>query len=405
MADVYDYIDSNGVIVPDTGDILAEVQNEYKITFGTDLNVNPQTPQGMLITSEALARVAVANNNATLANQINPNLAGGVFLDAILALSGIFRAVATPSTVLCTLTGVAGTSIPSGSQASETVNGAIFQLTTTTVIPPGGTISNVEFQSAVDGAIPASASTLTTIVSDVLGWETITNPADAVLGQATESDVAARNRRQVMLGLQGQSTAEAIISGLLSVEGVLSLSFRENVAATTQTIDGVVMVSHSIYACVDGGLDLPIAEMLTQKKSAGAAYNNGASMIPVSQPVVAPFSGQTIDVLFDRPDIIQILVRAHVSANTSVQNPISSTITAITDYANGNISGIQGLTVGQSVSPFELAGAVTGENPGIYVQKMEISLASSVSYVTVEIPMTLWQKAVIEASAITVIIV
>lgn len=56
--------------------------------FGQDLDISPETPQGVLITMETENRDAIVRNNAELANQINPDLAGGVFLDAIWALMG-----------------------------------------------------------------------------------------------------------------------------------------------------------------------------------------------------------------------------------------------------------------------------------------------------------------------------
>src|ERR1700748_2899361 len=108
---LYNFIIESGVIVPDTSELLSEVQQEYKDVFGEDLNVNPETPQGILINAEALSRGSVADNNAALANQINPNIAGGVFLDAICALTGLIRTPDTASTVLAQVTGVAGTTI------------------------------------------------------------------------------------------------------------------------------------------------------------------------------------------------------------------------------------------------------------------------------------------------------
>src|ERR1700710_494692 len=95
----YEYLTQNGVIVADTAALLADTQGEYQSVFGADLIVTPDTPQGVLIAAETLARTEVVNNNAALANQINPNIAGGVFLDAIMALTGMQRAVATQTVV------------------------------------------------------------------------------------------------------------------------------------------------------------------------------------------------------------------------------------------------------------------------------------------------------------------
>ena len=91
MADPYVYTVSTGTITVDASVIQAQVIAEYQGLFGADLIVTPDTPQGMLITAETLARTAAAENNAAIANQINPMLAGGVYLDALLALTGTFR--------------------------------------------------------------------------------------------------------------------------------------------------------------------------------------------------------------------------------------------------------------------------------------------------------------------------
>lgn len=404
MADVYNYITSTGTITTSTDVIQTDVQDEFLNALGLDLNLNPNTPQGLLITGETLSRIAVADNNAALANQINPNLAGGVFLDAILALTGVQRSPSTPSTVLCTITGVEGTLIPAGSQASETGSGNqnIFETVNAVTIPVGSILSNVAFQSVVDGPISAAANTLTKIVSNILGWETVTNPLAATLGVLTQSDTAARTLRQLTLASQGSSLAQAITAALYEVPGVTSLTFRENVANTTQVIDGITMVAHSLYACVNGGTNTAVAEAITAKKSGGCNYNNGASAFPLSVALTEPFSGQLLTVLFDRPDIINVQVQATVSAATSVQNPTTAVTDSIQAYAAGQIAGEPGLVVGASVSCFELAGAVTMQTPGIFVHNMQTKTGVG-SYSNAEIPVALWQIAVVDS--ITVIIV
>lgn len=402
MADVYDYITVTGVIVPDTSVIMQDVIDEFLQTFGQDLVTTPNTPQGVLIVSETAARSAVADNNAALANQINPNVAGGVFLDAILALTGAERSPATPSTVTADLTGIAGTIIPQGSQAADSVYGNVFQ-TTEQVTLEGTGSATVVMTSIEDGPIVAGASTLTVIKSDILGWETVTNPDAAVLGTVTQSDEQARFERRVTLFAQGASTAGAIISALYLVENVSSLYFLENVQATTQVISGVTMVAHSIYVCINGGLDLDVANAMQSKKSAGAAYNNGASMTPISQDVTVPFSNQVITVLFDRPDIIEIGVSVSVIVTQPVQDPVTTVQQAILNWAAGLVDGQDGLLVGSNVSPWEIGGAITTQYPGIYVQNLQIKNITALgSYQYTEITITPWQLAVIEQSAIVV---
>lgn len=402
---IYDYITEKGVIIPDAGEIQTEVENEYKATFGQDLVVTPNTPQGLLIASETQARIAVASNNAALANQINPNVAGGIFLDAILALTGSFRTPATHTRVTATIQGVEGTIIPAGSLASETGTGDNNQFETLEIvtIPAGGSISDVVFQSVETGPIPCATGTLSVIVSDVLGWETLSASTAPDLGEVTQSDIAARTERLNTLASQGVSLAEAITSALFNVEGVTSLTFLENIASTTQVIDGVTMVSHSIYTCVNGGTNTDVANALVATKSAGAGYNNGPG-VNQSVVVVVPFSGQNMTVLFDRPNVIQVYVRVTVTIIIPLQDPSNAIKTAITDYMAGNINNIQGVGVGDTVSPFELAGAITTVYPGVFVNLLEISLLPSSGFGSVELTFDKWELPSIPSGNISVTI-
>ncbi len=400
MAGPYEYIQQTGVVVADTPALLADVQGEYQSLFGADLIVTPDTPQGVLIAAETLARTAVARNNAALANQINPNVAGGVFLDAILALTGMQRTVATPTVVPnVALSGVAGTVIAAGTLAA-TAAGDQFLSVSTVTLGSGGT-ATVNFQSAAAGPVPCGEGALTTIVSSVLGWESVTNATAGKLGATTQSDQAARALRQNTLAFQGVSLAEAITSALYATEGVTSLTFQENVSASTQTINGISMVAHSVYACVAGGTDTDVAAALLENKSSGCAWNGGASV-----SVVEPASGQTYSVSFDRPTQVGILIRV-----TSPNGNSANVIQSILDYANGLIeitgmngvvSSVPGFVVGADVSPFEIAAAIVSENPGTYVSKVEVSLTSPVAYSTDTLAIGVNQQAFTEASYITV---
>ena len=318
--------------------------------------------------------MALIDNNAALANQINPLVAGGVFLDALMSLTGGYRLPATASTVLCTITGVSGTNIPSGSQISNGSQGILFQLVNDVTIPSGGTLVNIPFSSVIIGPVVANAGTLTTIVSGVLGWETVTNPDDSILGSFEQSDTSARALRQNTLGAQGTGTAQAIIAALSLTPGVTSLTFQENVSASPQTINNVYMVPHSLYVCVAGiATNLAVATTLTNVKDAGCAYNNGPGF-EVSQPVVNQYSGQSINVLFDTPAFMYVSVVVTVHAFTSVQNIQSAVQNAVLQYSLGMIPNEPGFVVGGSVSPFQIAGAINYFVPGLFVQEVQVSI-------------------------------
>lgn len=388
----YTYINSSGLVVADTSAIQSEVQQEYKDTFGEDLIVTSDTPQGVLIDGETLSRADVVQNNAALANQINPNIAGGIFLDAIGALSGIDRIESTRTTVTAQLTGVPLTLIPAFSRA-RTSAGDLFESVSGIVLDSSGD-GEVEFRSIEYGEISCLAGELNTIVSGILGWETVTNDSDATLGKEEQSDEGYRAYRRNTLAFQAVSLSEAITSALYATEGVLSLSYRENPESTTETIDGVSMDPHSIFACVDGGTDLDVATAILENKSQGSPMM-GDQVVPV----VDPASGQTYNVKFYRPTEIDILIRATVKYGTS-----ADVKSAILEYVNGEIDGEDGFVVGADVSPFELAGAINNNFPSIYVKKVEISLTGTVSYSTDEIEIGVLEKASTEEGYITVVV-
>lgn len=392
----YTYIDSTGVIVADTSTILATVQNEFISAFGSGLIVTPDTPQGVLITGETTSRSSVIKNNAALANQINPNLAAGVFLDAICALTGLQRIAATASTLTATLSGVAGTIIPEGTRARTPI-GDIFLTTGAVVIGGGGTIT-ANFESQILGPVACEIGQLSQIVDGILGWETVTNSNAATLGNSIQSDQSLRALRKVTLAGQGVALPEAIISGLYKVPNVLSLTFQENVEATTQVINGITMVAHSVYACVDGGTDTDVATSLLANKSLGAGWNGSTEI-----DIVEPYSGQTYTVKFDRPTGIPINVRATVTNTDLLIDATTAVKSAILAYAAGTIEGEPGLVVGQDVSAFELAGAINIQYPSIFVSNLEISDDGGYVYQNAAIVIGVNEIATISSANITVI--
>jgi len=377
MANVYDYITEDGVIVPDAGVIREEVTDEYLDEFGSDLVVDSTTPtaQAILINAETSARIAVADNNAQLANQINPNQAGGVFLDALMALLGSYSIAGYPTTVLnVVVTGAPGAVIEIGSQVQNTQNNAIFYNTEQLIIPDSGTITNAIFKCTENGPISCNVGALTQILSNYDAWETVTNPQAGTPGQLSLSDAQKKNLRKQTVAANSSGSAKALISGLLLIPGVTSLKLIENYYSTTMVIQGVTMVKNSLYACVAGSAtNQEIGEGLTSIKNFGCAYNNGYG-IQESVVITDPYSLQPITVLFDRPSQITINVRITIGTYATVVDVIDNVKQAVVSYANGEMPNQPGFVVGASVSPYEIAGAVMYFVQGVFVKQVEVAV-------------------------------
>ncbi|UEK60874.1 baseplate J/gp47 family protein [Providencia rettgeri] len=364
MAD-YQYITSQGVIVPDTSTLRDDVENEFKSVFGQQLDVNPETPQGALITMEVENRDAVVRNNAELANQINSDLAGGIFLDAIWALMGGQRFDATHSFLSqVKFTGIAETIIPKGSQAA-TLNGDLFETTKTLIIGKDGSVTG-DMRAIETGTVECGVGQLNKVASSVLGWETVHNPSNAVLGRDAESDLQSRRRRKQTLAKNTVSVGEAITSALYELEGVRSLSYRENYTDQPMMFDGITLVPHSIYVCVEGGDKEAIARSLLRTKTLGAAFN-GREEVEVLETI----SGQIYPVKFDRAKEIVLFCRVTVKkATVDAQTIIPA---AVESWANGDIDGEGGLVVGRDVSPFEISAGINAVEPRLFITRVDLS--------------------------------
>ncbi|HDM8061710.1 baseplate J/gp47 family protein [Vibrio harveyi] len=393
----YEYITATGVIIPDTAQIKSEVEAEFKKIFGDDFVTDPETPEGDLIGAIVSERMSVVRNNAKLANQINPNLSGGIFLDAIMALTDSSRDGASNSNVEIVSTGVAGTVVRAGSRV-ESDAGDIWRSVSEFTIPTTGTVT-ATFKAEEFGPVAASPNTITKIKDEILGWETVKNTAAAVLGKNKESDPVARRKRKNTLALQGRSTAAAVRSNLADVEGVRSHSFRENITGSTRVIDGVTLVEHSIWVAVQGGRDEDVAMALLEAKSSGSDWNGKKSI-----SVIDPESGQPYQVKFDRPTEVPISIKitARPPIGTTPRVEINK---AIMDYAAG-LLGEDGFVVDGDVSTIEIGAAVNSELGGnaIFIVSVEVAKGTgpNLSFSGGTLPIAVNEVATLSTSNITV---
>lgn len=366
MADsLYQYLTEKGLIVPDTSDIKQQVEEEFKDALGNDLNLDASTPQGRLIEAETLGRIETLRINAAIANCFNPNSSFGIFLDALSALTGCYRKNSTQTVVVAKLGGVPGTEIPAGSEASNS-NDDIFVLINDVVIGEDGECDGI-FASKDFGSIPCSAGDLSVVRTTVIGWETVTNPLDGILGAEKESDYDLKRRRLNTL-YNGRSFLGDVKSKLANVENIQSFCIYHNYRSRNQTYKGVTLKPHSLYVCAYGGADEDIAMALYMTNSAGCDYSGDTTVM-----VTDPWTEQEYEVAFDRPNEVEIDVKVYVKVDSGTGNVKEAINAAILDYQYGNIENVDGLQVGQEVSPFEISSAINIAVPGVFVNKVMIA--------------------------------
>lgn len=324
-------ITEKGVLAPTYSEVLSELQKRFRAIYGQDINLDNDTADG-----QWLGIVASAINDANAALTASyagyaPSTASGTALSSIVRTNGISRNRASFSSVDLRCVGQAGSTISGGIVEDE--NGNRWKMPATVVIPPKGEIT-VTAVCSKEGAIDALPGTVTKIMTPTLGWQTVSNPAAAAVGQAVETDAQLRARQKQSVALPSRSVFEGILASVAAIDGVSAISGIDNDTAKTDE-NGVP--SHSIAIIADGGDTQAIADAIFRKKGPGTGTY-----------------GNTTQTVFDRYDV------AHkISFSRSVRKPVNARVkivplngyeTGIGERIRETVAGfIDGLAIGESL--------------------------------------------------------
>lgn len=395
----YQFITDQGVVVPDTATIKEQVEAEYKAALGEDLSLDASTPQGRLIEQETLARATTLQLIALMANMMNPNEAFGMGLDALCAFSNTQRNAAVRTRVLVQLAGTPNTQIPANTTQGKTQAGDIFYLENNVQLDRNGQ-AQAYFLAQETGPVPCEAGALTQIVSGPLGLETIVNGTNGEVGSDQESDASLRLKRLEQLP-QGVALLEDYIASLSKVPNIRGYRALENYTNAPKAVQGVTIGAHSVYIIADGGEDKAVAEAIFKVKSGGCGYT-GTTTVTVTDPT----NNIEYDVSFNRPELVncQATIKVKITETSGTTSEITSAVkNAVLAWQNGEVAAVEGLNIGTSVSPFEMAAAVSDQLPGLFITDCQVGLKTGTVGYNV-LPMLINQRAVILEDDITVVV-
>ena len=366
-----------GVIIPSEAAILAGTQADMNTAFGGGLNPQLSAPQGQLASSQAAIVADKDNQVAYLVNQFDPQYASGRFQDALARIYFLTRKGAQSTAVTCTLGGVPTTVIPAGTLAQDT-SGNTYILLGTVTIGSDSTVSS-SWQNLQTGPIPCPEGTLTRVYQAIDGWDTITNPADGILGNVVESRADFEFRRQNSVALNGRGTCPSIYANVFEVANVLDCYVIDNPSGLTVNMGSTnyPLAPHSLYVAVVGGNDQSVAQAIWGKKDNGCSYSAWPNVpsgptVPgdgtVSTETVSDTSGYSFpqpsyQVSFIRPGALPIFFSVQIvnspnlpsNLTTLVQNAILDQFTG----QNGNARARIGSTIlaAQYYAPVAALGA------------------------------------------------
>lgn len=379
MVEIYEYNTDSGIVIPQTSDIKSQVQSEWQAALGSDLSLVDSTPQGVLIQNDTDYRTAIITANANMVNGYNIFYAQGIQLDAIGLTFGVVRRTAQSTLVTATCYGVPNTTILTGSLV-QTTNGDIFVSLAPAVINQNG-YAEVYFASQETGAVACPEGALSFIISEIDGWERVTNSTAGILGYDVESDYSYRLR--ILVEYQkARGFIESFKGRLSEVSGLTDSLVLENYENVPRIIRGIDMPPHSVVIIANGGLDTDVISACFNSKDAGSAYTAITATHAFGYIVFADnfTSGDTITIGSNTITAGTDFVIG-VSLNNSLKNLVKNvSITgfvlttedsnATTLYINASASG----DTGNSVAISSSVGTVSGDTlAGGFTQDVSVT--------------------------------
>ena len=246
-------------------DILSEYQSLFKTIFG-DINTDPSTPQGQIITSLTQIDLATISYLENLANAFFFG-GSGDFLDKwAWNLYRVTRKQGTPSSVLIKITGRPTTDIPNDFTISDGSENYVIEAPTR--IGENGEVI-AKFNNININDFVAKANTITQIVTNIDGVERVNNENNATQAIFRETDAELFNRCLYFGSTATNSSFRSILANVAQVKGVNRIAGAENVANQNKIINGVELTPHSICIVVDGGEAQEIAEAIQKSRATG----------------------------------------------------------------------------------------------------------------------------------------
>lgn len=318
---------SNGTLVPAGNTVRASISGNQFTTVGS-VALNPTSAAGItleiLSVQNATAYTITYSTSSSTSNTVTYTSDSSATVAEILA--GL-SAVITSSHPLITSSVVGTTLVVDKVDVFQVSN---FSVSANLNITKAKKLGNL--QATVIGVIEQEANTINTIVTPILGWDSITNPLVASTGRLKETDEELRIRFRNTKLERSSNILDSLYSALFNVSGVTEVAIYEN---DTDIVDANGVLPHSFLPVVLGGSSQLIAETIWDNKPLGIRSQGNTSIdVTDSQGFIHPIA-------FERPNPVTIYININLSVNPEDPNifpgdGVDQIKKAIIEYASTN---------------------------------------------------------------------
>lgn len=320
MANI-DELNYNGLQTKDYNVLLNEIRSFLQKNYspnGEQITFESNSPDGQF--TEILANIGsvVRELLANVYNATDPSKCESTQQDTKYQLNYLFRKggswtlqdidIAVNKTV--TLQGLDGNFDDNNGNAftvSDDAGNNWYLVDTTTITQ--NSIKRCEFRAQNQGAVIPTIGTITNMVTIVDGVISVNNNQGYTsIGSNMESDLDFRLRRERSTAIASEGSADAIMSNILALKGVIQCKVWDN---DTNSTDATLTPAHTLWVIVDGEND-EVANIIYANK--GGAGTRGSVIVPIQTS-----SGQTININFDRPITSALYIKFNIQPISATQ--------------------------------------------------------------------------------------
>jgi uncharacterized phage protein gp47/JayE len=306
------YIGVSGLVIQSLEEIINDLTSQYQAIYGTDINIEQNSPDGQLINIAAQAKMDILDLFTQYYNNLDPDRAVGIPQQILYKLNGLtikaytysycyVDVVITESTTLQGLDDNLENADGTGYTVRDT-NGNRWILAETQNLTPG--TYSLNFRAADLGAVTSSPNTINIMETIQRGIANVNNPAsNYVTGGVGETSAEFRIRRNKSMAVPSQGFDESIQSQMLSLTNVTQCKVYDNREDTT--VNGIP--PHGVWVIVEGGTAEEIGRVI---------YNNLPPGIPMkgdeSVEIPRAISGELETINYDIASPIPLYIRATI---------------------------------------------------------------------------------------------
>ncbi|MDL2289085.1 hypothetical protein LJC32_06920 [Oscillospiraceae bacterium OttesenSCG-928-F05] len=321
-------IDESGLHIPLYTDVRDDLLQQARQIFGEDIYLDADSQDYQLIAEFCDKWDDIAKLLQMVYNNRGPSTAVGSGLDGLLKINGLKRKEEGHSQALLTLTGEPGLSIYGGIVKDKPGN---LWSVANCKIGDDGTVEDVLATCQTPGAVYADVGTISKITTQKNGWFSVTNPANAMVGQAAETDAKAKARQSISTAKPSKTVLLGTMGGIAEIADVLRSKVYEN-DTNVFGYYGVPIPEHSICAVVEGGEEQAIADEIYLRKGPGCG-TYGDVEVPIESP--DPTLDTPPPIKFYRPTYVDVMVQVTISPKTGYLAETGETMLQnIVEYLN-----------------------------------------------------------------------